>query len=293
MLVDRRSRNRTLQAGGTGILGALVLLGLGVVGAGPSNNSTVYDQVFPCVSRPCELRELGVSIRGTIGDVSVKPGDRVKVGEEIVKIDDKAQLQTVELAKVSADDMSELRLAERNLQFREEELQLVESTHAQSATAPSELREARFQRDRAAIEVESAKFKVSANTITLKREQARLDEMRIRAPFDGAVLDVHKRAGETVDQGTTVVTVISIDPLWLEVNVDTRLAVQLQVGQPAVVEWEDIDNVDPMPGTIIFKSPAANAGARKIQLRVEVPNAKGVPSGMHGKVKFVKPAGAP
>jgi multidrug efflux pump subunit AcrA (membrane-fusion protein) len=100
------------------------------------------------------------------------------------------------------------------------------------------------------------------------------------------VLEVHKRQGESVDELTTVVTVITVDPLWVEVNVPTREALRLEVGQEATVEWEDADDVAPMTGRVVFRSPAAHAGARQVQVRVEVANPGGLPSGLHGTVRF-------
>lgn len=269
--------------------GVLALGALASAGSG-SRPVGAFDQVFSCVSKPSELRELGFSARGTISEVLVKAGDRVKTGQRIVNLDDRVQAQTVELAKLAADDTSQVRMAETTLAYRDEELKLVSATYDKVATAPSELREARYRHENAKIELESAQVKSRSDAVSYLREQARLAEMRITSPIDAVVLDVHKRAGETVDQGTAVVTLVSIDPLWLEVNVDTRVAVELNVGQAAVVEWEDVDGVEPMPGTLIFKSPAANAGARKVQMRVEVPNARAIPGGLHGKVRFVKGA---
>lgn len=244
---------------------------------------------FTCVSRPSELRELGFSGRGAIAEVVVKPGDTVKTGNRLARLDDRVQTCTVDLAKLQAEDTSKVRQAQAGLEYRQQELQLVEAIKSASAGNAAELREARFRRDIAAIELETAQQQARADQVMLLREQARLDEMRLVSPIDATVLEVHKRAGETVDQGTTVVTLISVDPLWLDVNLPTKVAAAVEVGQKATVEWEDVDGVPPMPGRVIFKSPAANAGARIVQLRVEVPNPRKVPGGLHGNITFGRP----
>lgn len=202
------------------------------------------------------------------------------------------QLAAVQLAKLQAEDTTKVRQAKVGLEFRQQELELVEQTKSASAGNPADLRDARYRRDGAAIELEAAQQQAKSDQVLLLREQARLDEMRITSPIVATVLEVHKRAGETVDQGTTVITLASIDPLWLDVNVPTKKAATLEVGQKATVQWEDIDGVPAMTGTVIFKSPAANGGARLLQLRVEVPNPGKVPAGLHGNVTFERP-GAP
>lgn len=286
-LVDHFNARRKPSLLGIAMVSAagLLLLGSGPLASQPA-------PAFACVSRPSELRELGFSGRGAIAEVVVKPGDAVKAGDRLARLDDRVQTCTVDLAKLQAEDTTKVRQAQAGLEFRQQELQLLEAVKSASAGNASELREARYRRESAAIELEAAHQQARADQVMLLREQGRLDELRLVSPIDATVLEVHKRAGETVDQGTTVVTLISVDPLWLDVNLPTKAAATVEVGRKATVEWEDIDGVGPMPGTVIFKSPAANAGARIVQLRVEVPNPRKVPGGLHGNVTF-QPLGTP
>lgn len=241
---------------------------------------------FECISKPSDTRELGFAARGTIAEVVVRPGDEVKAGDDLARLDDRVQSRYVALAEISAADDSQVRLAERTLVFRRDEMAAIESARAQVAGNASELREARFKLETAEIEVASAKAKQESDKVTVERERARLAEMRIASPTAGTVIEVHKRAGETVDQGTTVVTLVNIDPLWLEVNVPTSQAMSISVGDGASVVWEDVKGLAPMRGRVIYRSPAAHAGARQVQFRVELPNPGRIPSGMHGTVTF-------
>ncbi len=242
--------------------------------------------LYQCISKPSDTRELGFSIRGTISEVLVKPGDPVKAGAPVVRLDDLVQARYVELASIAADDDSALRLAERTVEFRKEELTAIETARAQVAGNAAEVRQARYQFETAEIELAAAKARQHSNRVTLERERARLAEMHISSPIDATVIEVHKRAGETVDQGTTVVTLVSTDPLWIEVNVPTAAAMDIPVGRDAVVTWDDVKDIEPMRGEVIYRSPVAHAGARQVQLRVELPNPARIPSGMHGTVRF-------
>ena len=242
--------------------------------------------VFECISKPSDTRELGFSTRGTISDVLVKPGDTVKAGDPLVRLDDRVLSRYVELASIAAADESQLHLAERTLAFRQEEMTAIEAARGQNAGNAAEVREARYKVETAAIELEAAKARHESDRVTLERERARQAEMRIASPIAATVIEVHKHAGETVDQGTTVVTLVSIDPLWVEVNVPTGLAMDIDVGRGATVTWEDVKGVEPMSGKVIYRSPVAHAGARQVQLRVELPNPARIPSGLHGSVRF-------
>ena len=235
---------------------------------------------------------------GTLIEWKVKPGDAVKKGQLLVRLDDSVQKPAVEYSRLQAEDNSAISLGEASLAYREKELELVEQTRASQAGNDALVREARFRRDQARIELEQARNQQRVRQAEHARGLAELAQMQILSPLDGEVLDVRKHPGETVDEGTPALTVLSIDPLWLEVSIPTREAAGVRVGQSARVVFEDIDDKTPIPGIVIYKAAAGNAGAREVQVRVEVPNPNHIPSGMHGQVALLpaqnpgsKPAG--
>lgn len=241
---------------------------------------------YICFSRPSEVRELSFSQRGVIAETTVKVGDVVKAGQELSRMEDSVQRAQVQLAEQAVSDSSPRDQAKAALEFREEELRLVTEAKQRSAAGnPAELREAKFRRDTAAIELAAANSKAKSDVTMLEREKARLNEMRIVSPINGTVVVVSKRGGEGVTEGVPVVTLVSVDPLWADVNVPPRVAAQLKVGGPALAEWEDVDVGGPMSGKILSIAPAADP-ARLIQVRVEIPNPKSVPAGLHGAVRF-------
>jgi RND family efflux transporter MFP subunit len=263
-------------------LAALAIAGAGMVAAGRGG-----DGIYPCVSRPSEMRELGFSTRGKVGEVVVKPGDAVKAGDLLIRLEDAVQRHVVAAATIQAADDSQVRLSEKGLAYRETELKLLEAARAEDGATEARLREAQFRTEQAKLELASATTTFRLNGVTLDREKARLDEMAIKSPITGTVLDIRKHEGETVDEGTAALTVVAVDPLWLDVNIPMREAGNVSLGQAAEVVWEDTDDQTPMAGKVIYKAPAGNAGARQLQMRIEVPNPKRIPSGMHGKVRFL------
>lgn len=280
----------------TRLLRAFVLAALvvPVLGLGADHAPGTYQ----CVSRPSDVRDLGFSTRGKVADLLVKPGDAVKKGQLLVRLDDSVQKPAVEYSRLQAEDNSAISLGEASLAYREKELELVEQTRASQAGNDALVREARFRRDQARIELEQARNQQRVRQAEHARGLAELAQMQILSPLDGEVLDVRKHPGETVDEGTPALTVLSIDPLWLEVSIPTREAAGVRVGQSARVVFEDIDDKTPIPGIVIYKAAAGNAGAREVQVRVEVPNPNHIPSGMHGQVALLpaqnpgsKPAG--
>lgn len=269
------------------VLAGAALMGA-MLGQGPGAPAGGAAPSFPCISKPSDAREIGFPVRGTIAEMSVKPGDMVKAGDALAQLDARVQSRAVELATIAASDDSQVHLAETTLAYRQEEMKAIETTREKVAGSAAEVRDARFKLETSAIELESARMRQRADKVTLERERARLEEMKIISPITGNVIEVHKRTGETVDQGTPVVTLVNVDPLWVEVNVPTNVAMGIEVGREAAVEWEDVKGIAAMRGKVVYKSPVANGGARTVQLRVELPNPNRIPSGMHGNVRFAE-----
>ncbi|MDX9912031.1 MAG: efflux RND transporter periplasmic adaptor subunit [Phycisphaerales bacterium] len=296
-LVGRRSIVRGRR--GVARLGAVVVLALGAGGlmASTPEGTIAPARVaargidpstsYPCVSRPSDLRQLAFPIRGRMGEVMVEPGAVVEAGTLIMRMEDAVQRQSVELARVRAEDTGELDAARTQVAFRETELGVTRESHAKGGASDSAMREAVFQLEMAEAQLRTREAGQREDELTLSREMARLEEMELRTPLDGVVLDVLKRPGESVDETKPVAIVVQIDPLWLDVNVPTREALSIEVGRGAEVAWQDLEGSPAMRGRVIFRSPVGDAGARQVQVRIEVANPEGLPSGMHGDVRFL------
>ena len=270
------------------LTGGLALAG----GAGPGEPG-LLDTPFSAVSRPSDHRELAFPTRGRVAELMVKPGDTLKKGDAIMRLDDAAQRHTLELYKNQAADTSPTEAAENSLAFREEELKLTQDASAISGANPRDLREAVHNRDQARIKLASVRVEHEAARIQVLRQQAECDQMLVTSPMDCVVLDVAKRPGEATDEQTPVCTVVTIDPLWLDVPVPTRVALAISLGQTARIAWEDLPGAEEVIGKVIFISPVGHAGSREVQVRLQVPNPGHLPSGLHATVRFEAPAGGP
>lgn len=263
----------------TVLAGALVFtLAGGLTGTQP--------KAYTGVSRPAEVRELAFAVRGKIAEVYVEPGDQVKVGDQVMKLDDAVQRASLALAQAQQDDDTRLQLARLTLDFAKKEQELVEESSASGGANQQDVREAQFAVDRAKVELRAAELEAAQRRITVEREQARLDEMLMISTIDGDVINVSRREGETVDEQTSVVTIVQVNPLQIDVSVPVPLSRTLEVGQSASVEWLDIETDKPAEGKIIFISKAGEASVREVLIRIEVPNPELLPSGMHARVSF-------
>jgi len=264
-------------------------LGLGLFLAVFSLGLTGLDLTEPTytgVSRPSQVRELAFAVRGKISQVLVHPGQRVEPGTELIRLDSAVQRAMLELAKVQAEDDTRLQLAQIGLDFRTNELKIVKQSEADGGANEQDVREATFNVDRARVELRAAQYEGQQRRLTVDREQAKLDERRILSPISGDVIKVSKHTGETVDELTSVVTVVQIDPLRIDVSVPVPVSRTIAEGDSAEVEWLDIASEHPVEGKVIFVSSAGEASVREVLIRIEIPNPDLLPSGMHARVSF-------
>lgn len=241
---------------------------------------------FPGFSRPAEVRELAFGLRGAVAEVLVEPGDRVDAGQTLIRLDDAVQSATLALARNQADDQSTLELARVALKFRADELALVLDSSQSGGANQQEVRAAQFAHDRALLELAGAEAQARERTLTVDREAARLSDMSVVSPIAGDIVDIHKREGETVDELTTVVTLVNIDRLRVDVSVPPSLSRRLRAGDPAQILWKDIGSAEPVMGRVILVSATGDPSVREVGIRVEVENPDRLPSGLHAEVWF-------
>jgi multidrug resistance efflux pump len=113
-------------------------------------------------------------------------------------------------------------------------------------------------------------------------EQAKIDTMRIVAPFDGTVLKIISHAGETSDPHSPdgAIQVVKNDPLYVEVGeLTTKQAAVLKIGQTLRVRYPDETTAH--EATVIYRAPQADARSDTQAVRLSMPNPENRDSGMH------------
>lgn len=263
-------------------------------GATPSDQSSLagsahidWSQEFRGVSRPSEIRDLAFPIRGRIVEVMVEPGERVKPGQPLIRLEDDLERATLELARIRAEDRSEIHAAESRFAFRAEDFALTQESNAAGGAGLSDLRESKFLYEQAGFDLEIARRSHAEAVITLAREQARLDQLTIRSPLEAVVVDLMKQPGEGVDELTTVMTIVDVDTLMIEIGVPPIMAMHVEKDMYARIEWDDMQGTPTAYGTVSFRAPAGHAGVRSIPVRIVIPNTHKLPSGLHARVTLM------
>lgn len=201
--------------------------------------------------------KIGSRATGTIVQMNVKIGDRVKQGDLIALIDDRETREKIQrqqaalegarktLAQVELTYPQRIKEAQANLEYakinhsREKELLKFEYTtpdavdKAESQQKALEANWRKLQKEYQ-TEVEITKARIAEITAQIEELEVTLSYTKIYAPIDGVVSDVTLQQGETIVAGLQVANLVTIqDPsrLDMQIYVDETNIGKTKIGQ--------------------------------------------------------------
>jgi RND family efflux transporter MFP subunit len=173
---------------------------------------SVYGTVEPepagAGRRPADA-QVASAVAGVVANVDCREGQNVSKGTVLFRLDSRVADVALEKARKA------LVFAEANFE-RQKKLLPVEGT-SQKAYQEAEQRLAVARGDLASAETDAAL-------------------LRIQAPLDGTVVKINTEPGEAVELNTILAVIVDLDRLVAAVNVPSREAVLVKVGQPARFE---------------------------------------------------------
>jgi RND family efflux transporter MFP subunit len=245
-----------------------------------------------------EQAEVSAEIAGRVTATPVERGSRVPAGALLVRIsasETSAQLQEAEANAgqiearlgLSPDQPFDSRRvpdvmnAQAALDWAEAEFTRIQSLLDQKVVSKSEWEQRRTQ-----VEAARQQYKVAVNQAeqsyrSLQGARARvalanksMADTSVRAPFAGLVAERLVSVGDYVTKGARVATVVSIDPLRVELTVPEQAISQIKVGQRVRL------TVDAYPGeefaaTVRFVSPSVRVEQRALTVEAVAPNQDG------------------
>ena len=231
--------------------------------------------------QPVRSAQLAFEVGGRLAERLVEPGLRVEADEPLLVLDrgDLADLAAeaeaqyqMELAGVERDrDL--LKLAQRNRRLQADEVARIESLGERSLASKSQLDAARqrllqLQAEEAQLEyaVATAEARLQLRRAARDRAARNLARAALVAPFAGTVNTVAIDIGDTVRVDDPVLELVDTTELDLYVEVRSKVAANLGLGQPVAV------NVDgrQVQGRVqaLQKDPARDTNTHALRIRV-------------------------
>lgn len=227
---------------------------------------------------------VAAKIAGRIDQLSADQGDRVTKDQALAHIDDadlRRQVAAAEavwrasqssVGRVKADRVRAQAVVDqaqrerrRSEALREANLASVE-LHEQSG---ERLAVAEADLARSAAAITEAEQQMSAAEENVRLFQARLAEATITAPFAGLVVRREREVGDVVVPGTTLMTVVATDTLWISAWVDESAVAAIAVGQPARIVLRS-EPETPRVGTVLRVGREVDRESREFLVDVQI-----------------------
>src|SRR5215475_1532041 len=167
---------------------------------------------------------IGTQLPGIVSRIYVQIGSRVKAGEALFTIDDRATRAEL-VTRQAAVQVAEAQLADAKNQ-----LALAESITDKRAMSVEE-------RDKRRYAVQKADAQLSQARAQLTSIETDLDRLTVCAPVDGQILQLKVHLGEFAPAGvlaTSLILLGNVDKLCVRVDVDENDAWRVRSGAEAV-----------------------------------------------------------
>lgn len=223
-------------------------------------------------------------IAGRIGEVLADQGDKVAQGQLLVRLDDEELQQQVEIASANgeaanaalgrllADKTRTIAVLEQSQRHHDRVQSLREknvTTQDDVDRAIESLAIATADMARAEAAMTEGQKGLLAAEKTLEYHRARLADTRIKAPFTGLVVKRQREAGDVAVPGSTILTLISTDLLWISAWVDETEMAKVRADQPARILFRSQPEQS-FPGSVMRLGKQADRETREFVVDVRV-----------------------
>ncbi|NOZ41401.1 MAG: efflux RND transporter periplasmic adaptor subunit [Planctomycetes bacterium] len=223
-------------------------------------------------------------ISNRIEQLLVDQGDRVSAGSLLVRLDDDELQQQVAIAQASLE--SEAAAIERIKTDKQRAIAVFEQAQASFTRIQSLIKKNAVSQDdldkatealavatigisHAEAAIAEGQKKVVAAERTLEYHRARLTDTEIVAPFDGMIVKRSRELGDVVVPGSSILTLISLDELWIRAWIDETEMAKLAEGQSARVVFRS-EPEKSYPGKVVRLGKEADRETREFIVDVRV-----------------------
>jgi membrane fusion protein (multidrug efflux system) len=186
-------------------------------------------------------------IAGLVRQINVKSGQDVKAGTVLVQLNADSDIATLNALQASAD------LAETVLKRDQAQLAVEAIAQAQVDSDLADLKNKRAQ---------------------VASQQATIDKKTIRAPFSGRLGITLVNPGQYLNPGDKIVTLQTIDPIFVDFFVPQQDVSAIAPGQIVNVHTDAFPGVE-FPAKVSAIDPKVDTTTRNVQVEALVSNSKG------------------
>ena len=217
------------------------------------------------ITEPYRTVELASDESGSISEIFVEEGQKLKAGQPIARLDDRVQRLKVELAQHLAKSTSALEASKKAWQKRRDIAERIRKLIGKGHATESEIIRAEMELSIAKAKYLAAQEEAAGRQIELRRTEVELDRRTMTAPFDCVVAELLHDEGEFLSPlRPEIAKLVQVDQLLGVFPVPASYVDRLQLKQEVSVSFEDGPTVtgrihaigvtnDPESGTVTIK----------------------------------------
>ncbi|MBU3548487.1 MULTISPECIES: efflux RND transporter periplasmic adaptor subunit [unclassified Polynucleobacter] len=188
--------------------------------------------------------ELSTEIGGLVQTVPIKSGQDVKEGELLIKLNDASDVAQLNSLKAMADLAKVINERDR----QQLAIQAISKNVFDTSAADSKSKQAQVE-----------------------QQTALVAKKNLKAPFSGRVGIVSINPGQYVNPGDKLLTLQTLDPIFVDFNLPQNNAELIQVGQEVEVTTDAFKDAS-FTGKITAVSPKVDTNTRNIQVEAQLAN---------------------
>jgi membrane fusion protein, multidrug efflux system len=188
--------------------------------------------------------DLSTEVGGLVATVPVKSGQDVKEGELLIKLNDASDIAQLNALKAMADLAKVINERDR----QQLAIQAISKNVFDTSAADAKSKQAQVE-----------------------QQTALVAKKNLKAPFSGRVGIVSINPGQYVNSGDKLLTLQTLDPIFVDFNLPQNNAEQIQVGQEVEVTTDAFKDAS-FTGKITAVSPKVDTNTRNIQVEAQLAN---------------------
>lgn len=227
--------------------------------------------------------DVATKFTGRVTEVLVKEGDFVEKGQIVARMDTlqleaslaQAQAQTAQAEQLMAQSKANIVKSESDLRLASKDLARGRPLLASNAISESEADALEARRDAAAAALDANKaalrtqeFAVKAAQAQVAQIQTQLDDAILYSPTRGRVLYRLAEAGEVLQVGGKVVTILDLTDIYMEVYLPAAAAARTKIGSEARLVFDVIPEYA-AEAKVTFVAPEAQFTPKQVETASE------------------------
>jgi RND family efflux transporter MFP subunit len=244
---------------------------------------------------------IGAKLLGTVTAVRVQEGDRVRMGDVLVTIDERqvgAQRQQAEAALAEARQMEQAAGAARDAAAAGADLATATYNRYQTLLAQESVSRQEFDDVTARFRQAQASFGQSEDMLKaavqrVRQAEAALTSARVsaadaavKAPFDGIVTAKMVDAGDLAAPGRPLLSLEKEGGHRVDIRLPEAYIHAVRPGQKAPIRIGRTLQT-PIEGVIDIVAPAADPDSRSVLVKIRLPSRGDLRSGMFARVEII------